>query len=96
MKNPFDLIRTPVITEKASDAKDLHNKITFSIDPRANRREIKEAVEKAFNVKVDKVNIMNNKGKVKRHGKHMGKRPDWKKAIVTLKEGDTIEVFDQI
>ncbi len=96
MRNPFDLIRTPVITEKASDAKDFHNKISFSVDPRAKKLEIKKAVEDAFSVKVMKVNILNVKGKVKRLGRSVGRRSSWKKAIVTLKEGDTIEVFDQV
>ncbi len=96
MKSAFDLIRFPVITEKASDARDLQNKITFSIDPSANKREIKKAVEDAFKVTVEKVNIMNVKGKIKRLGRYAGKRPDRKKAIVTLKQGDTIEVFDQV
>lgn len=96
MQSPFDLIRSPIITEKASDARDLNNKITFSVDPRAHKRAIKNAVESAFKVKVEKVNILNVKGKIKRLGRYQGKRSDWKKAIVTLREGDTIEVFDQI
>jgi len=96
MRSAFDIIRTPVITEKAGDAKDLLNKITFSVDPRAHKLEIKKAVEDAFKVKVEKVNILNVKGKVKRLGRSTGKLADWKKAIVTLRKGDTIEVFDQV
>lgn len=96
MKSAFDIIRTPIITEKAGDAKDQQNKITFSVDPRANKVEIKRAVEEAFKVSVDRVNVIKVKGKVKRLGRSFGKRADWKKAVVTLKEGSTIEVFDQV
>ncbi len=96
MRNPHDIIRRPVITEKATDAKELLNKITFAVDTKANKLEIKQAVEKIFKVGVAKVNVLNVKGKVKRIGKNVGKRPGWKKAVITLKEGDTIEVFDQV
>ncbi|VAX23060.1 LSU ribosomal protein L23p (L23Ae) [hydrothermal vent metagenome] len=96
MKSPFDIIRRPVITEKATDAKEKLNKITFAIDARSNKIEVKTAVEEAFKVSVAKVNIINVTGKEKRIGRHVGKRPDWKKAIVTLKKGDNIEVFDQV
>ncbi|MBI5816165.1 MAG: 50S ribosomal protein L23 [Nitrospinae bacterium] len=95
-RQPHDLIRRPIITEKASDAKDNANKITFSVDSRANKTEVKKAVEEVFKVKVDKVNIINVKGKRKRLGKTEGRRPDWKKAVVTIAEGQTIEVFDQV
>jgi len=63
---------------------------------RSNKIEVKTAVEEAFKVSVAKVNIINVTGKEKRIGRHVGKRPDWKKAIVTLKKGDNIEVFDQV
>lgn len=96
MRNPYDIIRRPIITEKATTAKESNNKITFAVDPRAGKNEIKKAVEEVFKVKVEKVNILNIKGKVKRIGRSEGKRPDWKKAIATLKKGDTIEVFDQV
>lgn len=96
MKNSFDVIRRPVITEKATDAKEKLNKVTFAVDPRSNKIEIKKAVEDVFKVAVDKVNIINVKGKEKRIGRHVGRRPNWKKAIVTLKKGDNIEVFDQV
>ena len=87
MKSAFDLIRSPIITEKATDAREFYNKITFSVDPRANKTEIRYAVEEAFKVKVEKINIQTVTGKKKRLGRHEGKRSDWKKAIVTLKEG---------
>lgn len=95
-KNQHDLIRKPIITEKAGDAKDKLNKITFSVDPRANKMEVKKAVENIFKVKVDKINIINVKGKPKKLGRSSGKRADWKKAVVTVSEGHTIEVFDQV
>jgi large subunit ribosomal protein L23 len=95
-KNHHDLIRKPIITEKAGDAKDKLNKITFSVDPRANKMEVKKAVENIFKVKVDKINIINVKGKPKKLGRSSGKRADWKKAVVTVSEGHTIEVFDQV
>lgn len=95
-KNQHDLIRKPIITEKAGDAKDKHNKITFAVDPRANKMEVKKAVESIFKVKVDKINIINVKGKPKKLGRSSGKRADWKKAVVTVSGGQTIEVFDQV
>lgn len=95
-KNHHDLIRKPIITEKAGDAKDKLNKITFAVDPRANKMEVKKAVESIFKVKVDKINIINVKGKPKKLGRSSGKRADWKKAVVTVSAGHTIEVFDQV
>lgn len=95
-KNQHDLIRKPIITEKAGDAKDNLNKITFAVDSRANKMEVKKAVESIFKVKVDKINIINVKGKPKKLGRSSGKRADWKKAVVTVSEGHTIEVFDQV
>jgi len=94
--SPYDVIRAPVITEKAGDAKDKLNKITFLIDARTGKMAVKKAVEEAFGVKVARVNIINQKGKNKRLGRSAGKRPDRKKAVVTLKEGHNIEVFDQV
>ena len=70
------------------------NKYTFKTDKKANKIEIKRAVEEIFNVKVVDVKTMIVKGKVKRMGRYQGKRPDWKKAIVTLQAGDKIEIFD--
>jgi len=94
--SPFDIIRVPVITEKAGDAKDELNKVTFLIDPRVSKATVRKAVENAFGVKVVKVNVMNYKGKKKKFGRLEGRRPDRKKAVVTLSEGDNIEVFDQV
>lgn len=96
MTHPHDIIRTPVITEKAGDAKDNLNKVTFLVNPRVGKIAIRRAVEEVFGVTVQKVNIMNQLGKHKKLGRYEGKRADTKKAIVTLKEGDSIEVFDQV
>jgi large subunit ribosomal protein L23 len=94
--NPYEIIRGPVITEKGTIQKELNNQLTFEVDRRANRVEIRHAVEKVFNVRVEKVRTMQIKGKVKRLGRSMGKRRDWKKAIVTLAEGQNIEFFEGV
>ncbi len=92
MKNPRDIIIKPVISEKTYSLID-ENKYTFIVDRRANKTEIKIAVEEIFEVKVLSVNTMNQRGKVKRRGYVSGRRPDVKKAIVTLAAGDEIELF---
>ncbi|MFA5479392.1 MAG: 50S ribosomal protein L23 [Candidatus Muiribacteriota bacterium] len=92
-KNKFDIIRTPLISEKGVSMME-DNKYCFKVAPYANKHEIKDAVEKIFNVSVTKVNTVKYDGKLKRQGIHVGKRPQWKKAIVTLKEGNKIEVFE--
>jgi len=91
-KNPRDIILKPVISEKTYGLLDV-NKYTFVVDKRANKTEIKIAIEEIFDVKVLNVNTMNQAGKRKRRGYSIGKRPDIKKAIVTLADGDTIELF---
>jgi large subunit ribosomal protein L23 len=88
-----DVILRPVISEKSYEMLD-ENKYTFIVDPRANKTHIRQAVEKIFDVKVLSVNTMNRKGKRKRRGLIMGKRPDTKRAIVTVAPGDRIELFD--
>ena len=91
-----DIIRRPVITEKTSIQKEESNQITFEVDRRANRVEIKKAVETIFSVQVDKVRTQQVTGKVKRRGRILGKQRDWKKAIVTLMPGERIEFFDGV
>jgi large subunit ribosomal protein L23 len=90
----YDIIRRPVITEKTNIQKDETNQVTFEVDPRANRIEVKRAVEQIFKVKVADARTMNVTGKVKRRGRIMGKRRNWKKAIVTLMPGERIEFFE--
>ncbi len=96
MRDPHDIIKKPIVTEASMDAM-ADKKYTFVVDKRSNKTEIKNAVEKVFGVKVASVNTMNMLGKKKRMGQSVGKRPDWKKAIVTLTEDrKTIEFFEGI
>lgn len=93
-KTAYDIIRKPIITEKSMSAS-ADKKYTFEVAGSANKIEIKQAVEEIFGVKVEKVNTMNVLGKFKRMGVHVGKRPDWKKAIVKLTaDSKTIEFFE--
>ncbi|SVB37957.1 uncharacterized protein METZ01_LOCUS190811 [marine metagenome] len=82
-----------MLTEKNHALRDDENKYVFEVALHANKLEIKSAVEEIFDVRVDSVRTMRMKGKVKRLGRFEGKRPDWKKAIVTLADGDTIDLF---
>lgn len=93
MKDPRDILKKPVVTEKSTSLLQ-DNKYTFVVDPGSNKTEIKQAVEKTFKVKVEKVHTMNVKGKIKRVRRIPGRTPDTKKAIVTLKKGDKIEIFE--
>ncbi|MCG8513101.1 MAG: 50S ribosomal protein L23 [Halanaerobiales bacterium] len=94
MKDPRDVIITPVISEKSMGLIEDNNTYTFKVDKRANKIEIRNAVEEIFNVKVLKVNTMNMLGKKRRLGFRQGKKPDWKKAMVKLVPGDRIEIFE--
>lgn len=92
MKDPRDIIIRPVVTER-SMALVQNGKYTFVVDRNANKIDIKKAVEQLFDVDVVKVNTMNVPGKVRRRGTSVGRRPDWKKAIVTVAEGQRIRKF---
>ena len=92
MNNYRDIIKAPIITEKSSNLA-ANNVITFSVDVRANKTQIKQAIEKIFNVKVENVNTVNVKPKKKRVGRYVGKTSAVHKAIVKIKEGQTIELF---
>lgn len=94
MKSPYDVIRRPLITEKANIDKDRRNAYHFEVPLKVGRQEVKEAVEAVFKVKVEAVRTVIVRGKAKRVGKHVGRRPDWKKAVVTLREGDSIDLFE--
>jgi len=94
MKSVYQVIRRAVVTEKSSALRE-RNKYVFEVDKRAGKPEIKSAVETLFEVKVLDVRTMNVHGKVKRLGRFEGKRPDWKKAIITLAEGDTIDLISE-
>lgn len=93
MKNPRDIIFAPVVSEKSYDLIEHNNTYTFEVDPRSNKTEIRQAIESIFDVKVTRVNTQNRKGKVKRTGYVVGKRKDVKRALVTLAEGDAIDLF---
>ncbi|NLG81306.1 MAG: 50S ribosomal protein L23 [Bacilli bacterium] len=94
MRDPRDIILRPIITEKTSDLMGQDNKYTFVVDKDANKTEVAYAVEKLFNVKVLKVNVMNVRPKKRRVGRFEGTKPGYKKAIVKLAPGHTIELFD--
>jgi len=96
MKDPHDIILRPWITEKTMAMKE-QKRYAFVVDKRSNKTEIKNALEAIFGVKVAKVNTINMRGKNKRMGRFEGKRPDWKKAIVTLKDDSKpIEFFEAL
>jgi large subunit ribosomal protein L23 len=87
------LIR-PLLTEKITELREKTNTVGFVVHPDANRIQIRLAVEALLKVKVHKVNIMNIRGKVKRLGRFSGRRSDWKKALVTLREGEKLEMYE--
>ena len=92
MNNYRDVIKAPIITEKSADLQQNNNAVTFSVDVKANKTQIKQAVENIFNVKVESVNVVNVKPKKKSVGRYVGKTNRVKKAIVKLKEGSSIEL----
>ena len=91
-----EIIKRPLVTEKTSIQKELHNQVSFEVDRRANRIEIRRAIETIFNVRVAGVKTMQITGKTKRRGRIVGKRRDWKKAIVTLMPGERIDFFEGV
>jgi large subunit ribosomal protein L23 len=91
----YDVIVRPLITEKASLLAG-DSKYAFEVDRRANKRQIRDAIQMAFNVHVTKVNTMNVHGKQRRMGRGVTQTRDWKKAIVTLQDGDTIQIFEGV
>jgi large subunit ribosomal protein L23 len=93
--HPYAVLVRPIVTEKSTGLTS-SDKYVFEVDPRANKNQIKEAIQVAFNVRVADVNTMNMKGKPKRFGRKVVNRPDWKKAVVTLVPGDTIELFEGV
>ncbi len=94
--NVQQVIRRPLITEKSTIERELQNIVTFEVDPRANKAEIRRAVETLFDVQVLEVRTSAVKGKKRRVGRNIGYRPNWKKARVKLREGDTIEFFEGV
>ena len=97
IKDPYQIILRPVITEKSTWKKDANREICFEVAMGANKIEIKEATEQLFKIKVDKVRIVKKRGKKRRVGKNEGWTKDWKKAYVKLKEGEKmIEYFEAV
>jgi len=93
MRGMQEIIRAPLITEKGSFLLEKANQVIFRVQPDANKIEVKRAVEVFFNVTVVKVRMVRYLGKIRRVGKNVGRKPSWKKAYITLKEGDKIDFF---
>ena len=91
---PSEVVRGPIITEKGTLVNELGNQVVFRVHPHANKVEIRHAIESLFKVRVEKVRTSRQLGKVRRVGRHMRRRPDWKKAYVTLAEGSRIDFFE--
>ena len=94
--HPYEVIKRPIVTEKSNYQADALNRYTFEVDVRANKHQVKEAVETVFDVTVLKVNIMNVRGKPRRFGRRVGQTRDWKKAVVTVAPGDSIAFFEGV
>jgi large subunit ribosomal protein L23 len=94
--NLHDVIRRPLVTEKSNIGRESANLVSFAVDPRANKHEIKRAVESLFSVTVLEVRTMRMPRKTRRVGRFVGRKPEWKKALVVLAEGQTIEFFEGV
>jgi large subunit ribosomal protein L23 len=92
--DPYDILIAPLLTEKSTRLREQHNQISFVVSSRANKSEVKKAVEEALKVKVASVNIVNVRGKTKRLGRFEGRQSSWKKGVVTLKEGQKLDLFE--
>ena len=96
MSDPRKVIQRPIITEKSTIEREFENIVTFRVAPRANKYEIKNAVEQLFDVHVVRVRTSRVRGKPRRVGRFVGRKPSWKKARVKLREGDSIEFFEGV
>ena len=94
--NKYEVIKKPLVTEKSTLLQGMNNQYVFAVNPKATKKDIKSAVEGLFKVNVNKVNVANFSGKWKRVGKNTGKTSNWKKAIVSLAKGDSIEFFEGV
>lgn len=94
--NIHEVIRRPLVTEKSNIGREEHNVVTLAVDPRANKHDVKRAVESLFEVEVVRVRTQRMPRKTRRLGKFVGRKPEWKKALVVLAEGQTIEFFEGI
>lgn len=95
MKNRYQIIRRPIITEKGLDKKEAERTLCFEVDPHANKVEIRSAVEQIFKVKVESVRTSNFEGKERRRGRFSGHKPDWKKAYVKLVQGEKMPEYGE-
>jgi len=96
VRNVYDIVTSPLITEKGTLVSELGNQVLFRVRRDANKDDIRRAVETLFKVKVERVRTLNLLGKTRRVGKHAGRRPAWKKAYVTLAEGQRIDFFENV
>ena len=96
MRKRYRVIQRPIFTEKSTRLQEERNQYAFAVDPTATKREIADAIEKLFGVSVTRVRTQNHMGKMRRMGRFTGRRADWKKAIVTLAEGDAIELYENV
>jgi len=96
MKNLYTVIKKPLFTEKGSNLKETANKILIEVSRDANKIDIKRAIEEIFKVKVEKVSTISTRGKWKKFGRSIGKRPDRKKAIITLKKGEKLDFIEGV
>lgn len=93
ISNPYYVVKRPILSEESTILMHAKNQYVFRVDPRANKNQIRDAIEDMFKVKVVSVNTMNYDGKLVRRGRMVGRRPRWKKAVVTLQPGDTIDLM---
>ena len=96
IREPRSIVRRAMISEKGTRVRERDNSYLFEVAPDANKIQVKQAIEAIFQVKVASVRTLRVHGKPKRMGRYAGHRPDWKKAVVTLKKGQTIELFEQV
>jgi large subunit ribosomal protein L23 len=94
--DPYEILKRPIVTEKSGFQSDNLHRYTFDVDVRANKQQIKDAVERVFDVQVLAVNVVNVRGKRRRWGRLVGRTKHWKKAIVTLSPGQTIQFFEGV
>jgi large subunit ribosomal protein L23 len=92
----YHVLKRPVVTEKTNSLREEANQYVFEVDPDATKIDVRHAVESIFSVRVTNVRTINVRGKVKRFKRTFGKRPNWKKAIVTLRDGDAIDLFEGV
>ena len=95
-REPQDIILRPILTEKLTELREAQRKVGILVRSDANKVEIKKAAEQVLKVKITKVNVLNGMGKTRRIGRLSGKKPDWKKAIVTMKVGEKLEIFEGV